>query len=221
MSHILDSYSNNGFFNQSSNYYNQRLNNEIAELQHMIVLPMLPPHKFCMKIAAAYDELGLNYEFAEAKYGDVEGNMYITMMTPLIENGESTEMEFGAPSTENILGEGLHTVEYKESNFVRVMIPRDIVLNFRKKIPVGTKFSITHVGGSSDIAALKVSSVIDRGEGYDPNDYKLKSMVEKPYGEEFIAEVEEDLMAAREEYEMLLEEAGQEADKFEIHFDEE
>ena len=135
--------------------YSDNLVIEIAELQEDILLPELPKEKLTLSVLQKYEELGKTYDFPHDTYEDMIGNFYIPILFPLVENGESTEIEYEAPSAQ-ILNGSVQGSSYVERNFVSLMIPKYIVMQFIDVIPKGTKFLVGFVGGSTSIENLSI-----------------------------------------------------------------
>ena len=93
---------------------------------------------------------------SEREYENMIGNFYIPILFPLVENGESTELEFEAPSTGNILNGSLASKPYVERNYISLAIPKYIVMNFEKLIPKGTKFLVAFIGGNKSIENISI-----------------------------------------------------------------
>lgn len=135
--------------------YSDELSIEVAELQSDIKLPELPKEKLSLKVLQEYDAMGKTYDFPFDLYEDMIGNFYIPMLFPLVENGESTELEYDAPQGE-VLNGTVQGSGYVERNFVSLMIPKYIVMQFKEKIPKGTKFLVGFVGGNTDINNISI-----------------------------------------------------------------
>ena len=93
------------------------------------------------------------------RYGNMIGYFYIPMLMPLIEEGEPTEVENEAPDTSNSLSDSGEPAGYITRNYVSLVIPKYICMNFVGKIPMGTKFIVGFINGEtriSDIAILGV-----------------------------------------------------------------
>ena len=139
--------------------YSDNLGIELAILQQDIELPELPDPEIdplTLETLERYKEEGKEYKLMENEYEDVIGLFYIPILFPLIENGESVELEFDAPSTSNILNESLSSSKYIERNHISLMIPKYIVMNFKKVIPKGTRFLIGFIGGSMSINNISI-----------------------------------------------------------------
>ena len=192
------------YFDNISEFYSDSLSVEIVELQRRILLPVLPREMISAPVLHAYNDLGFDFRTAEDLYTDMVGNFYTPMIFPLVENGKSTEMEFEAPSTENILNpdSGMETKEYLEHNYINLIIPKFIVEHFRKEIPRGTKFVAVFIGGSSSINSIKIIGVSEIGE-LKMSPYELKSSVGMEY-EEVLEMVSQDIEEANAEYEAAL-----------------
>ena len=155
------------YYGNISEYFSDSLSIEIAELQRRIILPVLPKEVICNKVLKAYEELGYNYITAPDVYKNMYGNFYIPMVNPLIENGKSVEKDHSAPEVSKMLTVGnvdLVTNEYKEYNYIELMIPKYIVLQFRKEIPAGTKFVVSFTGGSANQNNTKIIALSEIGE---------------------------------------------------------
>lgn len=124
---------------------------EYAVLQQEINLPELPEKPLTLKYLTELDKKGKKYVLAERAYCNMVGNFYIPILFPLVEDGESTELEFEAPSSNNILNGSLKPAPYVERNYIQLVIPKYILMNFKDKIPKGTKFLIGFIGGSKSI----------------------------------------------------------------------
>lgn len=135
--------------------YSDNIAIEIAELQEDITLPELPKEKLSLKVLEEYDESGKSYDLPHDTYEDMIGNFYIPILFPLVENGESTEIEYDAPSTQ-VLNRSVQGSSYVERNFISLMIPKYIVMQFRDVIPKGTKFLVGFIGGSTSIENISI-----------------------------------------------------------------
>ena len=155
---------NNDYYNNIENTYSASLSNEIAILQRKVYLPLLPLEKISDFVLAAYRYLGKTYCFKDDVYKAKEANFYISMIAPLVEDGESTDIIHMAPNTTNIINGDFQTSDYKTRNYVKLIIPRNIVLQFSNLIPKGTKFNVSFVGGSDSNYAMKIVSVAETVE---------------------------------------------------------
>ena len=148
--------------NLGINEYSDSLGIEIAILQQAIELPEITDNEefpLTLETLEAFKEEEKTYKLAEHEYKDVIGLFYIPILFPLIENGESVELEFEAPSVSNILNDSLATEPYIERNHISLIIPKYIVMNFKKEIPVGTKFLIGFIGGSNSISNISIIGI--------------------------------------------------------------
>lgn len=139
--------------------YGEILAIEVAELQQEIELPELPDKEFeplTLETLERFAEEGKEYKLMEREYENMIGNFYIPILFPLVENGESTELEFEAPSTGNILNGSLASKPYVERNYLSLAIPKYIVMNFEKVIPKGTKFLVAFIGGNKSIENISI-----------------------------------------------------------------
>lgn len=95
------------------------------------------------------------YKLAFNEYTDVKGKFYLNIMTPLIDKGSVGEKNNSSPSTKGHKG-NLATNKYKSSNYITLIIPKYIVLNFTGVIPKGTEFLIGSVGSSIDLSKIRI-----------------------------------------------------------------
>lgn len=195
------------YFNNAMSNYSDSLSIEIAILQRRILLPILPKEIIGEKVLNAYNYLGYEYRTKDQFYTDVLGNFYVTMLMPLIKNGKSTEMKHAALNTSNILNKenaGINVKEYKEHNYINLVIPKYIVCNFTKEIPKGTQFITCYIGGLSSLSNIKIIGVGEIGK------YRMK--IESPIScvgmkqEDVIALVRKDIKDLNDEYRTVLKE---------------
>ena len=148
----------------TSEEYSDDLGIELAILQQDIELPEITDHEeFPLNYATLFawneSDPSKYYKLKEHEYKSMIGNFYIPVLFPLIENGESTELIFEAPSTGNILNESLQAAPYIERNFVTLTIPKYLVMLFKEKIPSGTKFLVGFLGGSNSISNIHIIGI--------------------------------------------------------------
>lgn len=143
----------------STTQYSEISHIEIAELQQDVKLPKLPDKDkdpLTLETLERYARQGKKYKLAEQYYENMIGNFYIPILFPLVENGESTELEFDAPSTSNILNKSLKAKPYVERNFLALAIPKYLVMCFKDKIPKGTKFLAAFIGGNTSMENISI-----------------------------------------------------------------
>lgn len=138
-----------------SGYYDD-LQIEIAILQQTIKLPELPKEELSLEVLQKYTEEGKTYNLMQNCYDDMIGNFYIPILFPLVENGESTELIHNPPKSNNILNKTIKNSKYVERNFISLIIPKYIVMNFKDEIPKGTKFLIGFIGGGNSISDINI-----------------------------------------------------------------
>lgn len=172
---------NNDYYGNIDNNYSATLSNEIAILQRKVYLPLLPLEKISDLVLGAYRYLGKTYWFKDDVYEAKKANFYIPMLAPLVENGESMEIIHSAPNTNNLENKNdLKTSKYSTNNYIELVIPRHIVLQFSNLIPAGTKFNVAFIGGNSSNYSIKITSVADtvkipKGE-WDDSTYNTNGM---------------------------------------------
>ena len=96
----------------------------------------------------------------------------------MVENGESTELLFDAPSTANIISTNFATAAYTERNFIALTIPKYILLNFKKVVPAGTKFLVAFVGGSTKIININIIGLYGSQLSLEDGQPIIEEMVE-------------------------------------------
>lgn len=144
------------YTNKNYDSYLENLSIELAILQNSIKLPELPDEELSLEVLQRYAEEGKTYNLMQNCYDDMIGNFYIPILFPLIENGESTELVYNSPKENKILNKSLKGTKYVERNYISLMIPKYIVMNFRGTIPAGTKFLVGFVGDSISIDNINI-----------------------------------------------------------------
>ena len=144
-----------GFFEDiSTNEYAKSLSNEIAELQEELIL--------------------------STPWMSMIGKFYIPIIFPMVEHaGEAFERTIPAPSTKNIICSGFKTKNYKERNFVRIVIPEYLLSTVAQwdedrkiwYIPKKTRFIVSFIGGSTSVGDMNIIGVVCKdlkvgNEGY-------------------------------------------------------
>lgn len=131
-----------------NNSYNQNIMIEVAILKDQINLPY---------VSDEVDRYG-KIHTPDLVYQNMIGNFYIPVLTPLVEDNKaegdmasdgstSYALQFKAPSTNNIINKSMTVDTYEESNYIQLIIPKYILLNFRHFVPARTKFIIGIIGG--------------------------------------------------------------------------
>jgi hypothetical protein len=143
---------NNSYLENTTQKYSTELSIEVAELQQAITLPTITTET----INKSFFDNGGVLKTPDTEYDDMIGNFYIPILFPLVENGESTELEYKAPSTKNVVNKSIASSGYVERNFISLMIPKYIVMNFTGTIPKGTKFLVAFIGGSSSVDNMSI-----------------------------------------------------------------
>ena len=89
-------------------------------------------------------------------YENVVGYFYIPIIMALLNNSDPTAVEVKAPTEKGVLNKSLSSGGYTSKNFLDLVIPRYIALNFRYKIPAETKFLVAFVGGKTTINNISI-----------------------------------------------------------------
>ncbi len=135
---------------------------EEAILLEEILLPELPPFPTMEEIHE--DHIYYPWIIEKELYTDVVGKFSIPIITPLGQNMDEPFDEVMIPEVRNIVnGAELSTTEYEKSNYIELVIPRYIVLNFITKIPVHTKFIVCFIGDKILFNNIKIIGVSERG----------------------------------------------------------
>jgi len=92
-------------------------------------------------------------------YKNMVGYFYIPVLMPLIEKGEPTELEFSAPDNSNIMNGNLKGKSYKKLNYISLVIPKYILLNFKDKVPEGTKFLCCMINGDVEVQNIHIIGI--------------------------------------------------------------
>ena len=98
-------------------------------------------------------------ESAIDTYKNMVGYFYIPILMPLIDKGEPTELEFSAPTSDNIVNGSLHGKGYKSLNYISLVIPKYILLNFKDKVPKDTKFLVAIVNGDVEVQNIHIIGI--------------------------------------------------------------
>ena len=148
--------------NNDSDYY-EKLVLEIGFLQEAIKLPPLPSEELSLSVLEQYARSGKTYNLMQNCYKDMIGKFYIPSLFPLIDKSSGPE-EFlhKAPSLPKS-NDTLKTDKYTELNYVELIIPKYIVMQFRDVIPKDTMFLIGFNGEHKKLSNLNVVGI------YGPN----------------------------------------------------
>lgn len=138
--------------NQNLKEYSENYSIELGILTQDIPLPEITKkgkHPLTHNILKSVFE-NKNYRLAEQYYGNALGTFYVPVLFPLVEEGEPVQLEFDAPKNKTI-NDTLVGKNYIESNYVQLVIPKHIVMDFygQDKIPAGTKFLLGFIGGAN------------------------------------------------------------------------
>ena len=142
--------------NTNDSEYYEKLVLEIGILQEEILLPELPTDELTLGTLQSYALQGKSYALMQNCYEDMIGKFYIPVLFPLVDKADGPE-EFihNAPRKNGIIGD-IDGIQYTEQNYVELIIPKYIVMQFRDIIPKGTKFLIGFSGEHKKISNLNV-----------------------------------------------------------------
>jgi hypothetical protein len=202
------------FYPQISNLRSDSLSTEIMVLQKPVILPYINEEHSCSQLMRAYEEAECEYRTADEWYSDVLANFYPLMLAPMVKDGDSTMLIHNAPDVSHILSIGgeFETTEYTEQNYLELIIPKNIVMSFRKEIPKGTKFTCNFIGGSTMYRSMKITNVVEIGEELYMEPYKCltwEECVSEAGGEENVPFwIQERVEIRVEEYNNAVEEVS-------------
>lgn len=182
--------------------YSTHLSLEIAVLQQDVKLPSISLDPITYDIlkqqhSNTYDDKGKIVKYATPYTmpyqvcTNVIGYFRIFMITPLVENGDPTKLKCNTPKVQQI-NRGINGKSYTEQNYIPLMIPKFLALNFYKYpdytnftndgiyytgeyqqvIPKGTKFLCSFVGGSIDMNNISIIGIC--GESLNVSDTVLE-----------------------------------------------
>ena len=84
-------------------------------------------------------------------YKDTKAKFFFNVATPMVSKGEPTKSSGPKPNVK-----GLSTSGYTRSNYIELIIPKYILLEFKDEVPKGTEFLIGCVGDSIDIDDMRI-----------------------------------------------------------------
>lgn len=137
-----------------SNYYEDRtIVTERVTLAEDIILPKISKEPLTL----SFFETNNEYKLAANEYTDMKGKFYLKIMTPLLSKDSATNTRGVSPI---LKGQNkLNTSNYTSANYITLVIPKYILLNFVDKVPAGTEFIISTIDGSTDIEDLKIIGI--------------------------------------------------------------
>lgn len=132
---------------------------EIVTLAEDIILPEISTEPLTLEYLQKNNE----YKFAYNEYSDIDGKFFFDIYTPMVDKEKVYSKSLPAPSTKGFNG-NLHPSSYIDTNYIVLTIPKYIVLNFKDKIPKGTKFLLASVGASTDFEYLRIVGIYSINE---------------------------------------------------------
>ena len=141
--------------NNDQDYY-ESLVLELGFLQEDIILPELPKEELTLETLLRYDQEGKTYNLMQNCYTDMVGKFYIPVLFPLVDKSDGPEeYEYNTPRTQ-LSNNTIRPVRYTSVNYIELVIPKYIVMQFRDKIPKDTIFLIGFSGEHKKISNLNV-----------------------------------------------------------------
>ena len=141
--------------NNDSDYY-EKLVLELGWLQEDIILPKLPEEPLTLETLQLYAMEGKSYNLMQNCYTDMVGKFYMPVLFPLVDKSDGVEeYEYNYPKYDKSNGT-IKPIKYISTNYVELVIPKYIVMQFKNKIPKDTIFLIGFSGEHKKISNLNV-----------------------------------------------------------------
>ncbi len=142
--------------NNNDNDYYTELVIEIAHLMEAITLPELSEDELSLETLIKYDMAGKTYKTMENSYTDVIGKFYVPVLFPLVDKGDGpVEYLYNKPKT-HLSNNTIIPTNYTATNYIELVIPKYIVMQFKKEIPKDTKFLIGFSGEHKKLSNLNI-----------------------------------------------------------------
>ena len=139
-----------------SNYYESGSINSIERvvLAETIKLPSVSTYPLTHRNLKENGE----YKLAIHEYKDIKAKFYLPIMTPLL-NKDTNQSSKSAPNLRNNKGSKLNVEGYTTSNYIELVIPKYILLEFIDSIPAGTEFIMGSIGGTTEIEDMRIIGI--------------------------------------------------------------
>lgn len=149
--------------NANDTDYYEKLVLEIAILQEDIKLPALPKEELTLGTLTAYAAAGKPYRLMQNCYKDMVGKFYIPILFPLVDKSDGPEeFEYDMPKTLKT-NNTIMPVKYSEINYIELVIPKYIVMQFTDVIPKDTMFLVGFSGEHKKISNLNIIGIYGAG----------------------------------------------------------
>ena len=138
-----------------SSYYDSKQISHIERvvLAEDIILPKISNYPLTLKNL----EINGRYISAFEVYENTVGKFFLNIMTPMVDKSSINEKNYTSP---NIKGTNLNTTRYQSTNYISLVIPKYILLNFKDRVPKGTEFIIattpSKVGNTLQIEDMRI-----------------------------------------------------------------
>jgi hypothetical protein len=150
-----------------SDYY-KKMVLEIGILLDSIKLPSLPTEPLTLATLERYAESGKSYNLIQNTYKDVMGKFYIPSLFPLVDKSNGAEeFIYKSPNTYKSNKSIKPIRSYEAANYVNLIIPKYIVMQFRDVIPKDTIFLIGFNGEEKEINNINVVGLYGAGMDYN------------------------------------------------------
>lgn len=157
--------------NNDSDYY-EELVIELGWLQEEIKLPELPKEPLTLETLQQYALEGKPYNLIQDCYTDMVGKFYIPVLFPLVDKADGVvEYEYNHPRYDKS-NNTIKPVRYISTNYVELIIPKYIVMQFRDVIPKDTIFLIGFSGEHKKISNLNIIGIYGSGISIEDKETK-------------------------------------------------
>ena len=154
--------------NGNENDYYKNLVLEVGILLESIPLPPLPNDPLTLSTLESYAEQGKTYNLMQNCYTNKMGKFFIPSLFPLVDKADGPEeFIYKAPRTYKTNQSIVPIKNYTEVNYLELIIPKYIVMQFRGSIPKDTVFLIGFNGEEKEIRNINVIGLYGAGIFYD------------------------------------------------------
>jgi hypothetical protein len=138
-------------------YEEQKLKNiERVVLAEDIELPEINTEPLTLELLQELSDKNSYYKLAINEYSDMNAKFFLPIMTPLVDTDNARDSTKSSPSLNGNKGDSLKSSSYNSTNYITLVIPKYILLNFVSVVPKGTVFVVGSVGGKLNIDEMKI-----------------------------------------------------------------
>lgn len=138
-------------------YDDQSINTiERVKLAQDVKLPKVTTEPLTLKFL----ENGGKYVSPFNAYSDIKAKFFMPIMSPLMSGENASNDKKASPSVKNQKGSSkLQVNSYNSSNYIELVIPKYILMNFVDIVPKGTEFIVGSINGSLSIGKMKIIGI--------------------------------------------------------------